>query len=74
MSGIPAPQPEIPKPSPASVQRYVEAQKTARTVCPICPIPIKPAYQLYTHQAKAYNIALALMGYDPEGGTRHDPA
>ena len=74
MSGIPAPQPESPNPNPASVQRYVEAQKTAWTVSPVRPIPIKSAYQLYTHQVKAYNIALALMGYDPEGGTKHDPA
>lgn len=65
------------EPSPPNItwiQQYVAAQKTAHTVSPIRPIPIKPSYQLYTHQVKAYNIALALMGYDPEGGRRHDPA
>ena len=56
------------------VQKYVEAQKTAWTVCPIRPIPIKPEFPLYAHQVRAYNIALVLMGYDPEGGTDDDPA
>jgi len=58
----------------SQVYRYVESQKTAWTVCPINPIPIKPEYHLYTHQVRAYNIALALMGYDPEGGTDDDTA
>ena len=75
MSGIhPASLPESATSDPAEVQRFVESQKTVWTACPIHPIPIKPEYHLYTHQVRAYNIALALMGYDPEGGTDDDTA
>lgn len=43
------------------ISRYVEKMKRADTAEPLRPIPIKAPYQLYTHQIKAYNIALALF-------------
>lgn len=48
----------------ARVRAYVERQKTqpARPE-PMFPMPLKPEYQPYDHQVRAYNIALALMLY-----------
>lgn len=52
-----------------ATRHYVEAQKQAAHVEPLRPIPVKEGTQLYNHQIKAYNIALALYGYSPaEGG------
>lgn len=43
--------------------RFVDAQKAADNVDPIRPIPIKKGFNLFNHQVKAFNIALALFGY-----------
>ncbi len=47
-------------------QKYVERMKAADKVRPLCPVPIREGCTLYNHQVKAYNIVLALFGY--EGG------
>lgn len=44
-------------------QRYIEAQKQPGAAVPLQPIPVKDDVQLYNHQIKGYNIALALFGY-----------
>jgi len=46
------------------VHAFVKRQKNADTVSPIAEVPLKPECKLYAHQVKAYNIALALLGYD----------
>ncbi len=51
-------------------QKYVERMKAADKVQPMCPVPIREGCTLYNHQIKAYNIALALFGY--EGGSGDD--
>ncbi len=45
------------------IHEFVERQKTAATVVPIAEIPLKPGCQLFDHQKRAFNIALALFGY-----------
>ncbi|MDL2205383.1 DEAD/DEAH box helicase [Eubacteriales bacterium OttesenSCG-928-N13] len=50
-----------------ATRRYVEAQKQTAHVEPLRPLPLKPGVQLYTHQIKMANIALALMGYSENG-------
>ena len=49
----------------ATSARYVEQMKTAKTVEPMRPVPVKPGVTLYQHQVRAYNIALSLFGYKP---------
>lgn len=52
------------------VHDFVEGQRTADEVSPIAPIPLKPGAQLFLHQKRAYNICLALLGYDiPQQGS-----
>ena len=48
-------------------RKYVDRQKAADVVTPMRPIPIKEGFSLFNHQVKAFNIALALFGYDEEG-------
>lgn len=48
------------------IREYVETQKLAQTVDPMRAIPIKTGYRLFNHQVKAFNIALALFGYDAQ--------
>lgn len=50
-----------------AARKYVDAQKAAEKVEPMKPIPIKADYSLFNHQVKAFNIALALFGYDTQG-------
>lgn len=45
-----------------ATRKYVDEQKTADKVEPLCPIPIKADYSLFNHQVKAFNIAHALFG------------
>ena len=52
--------------------RFVDAQKAADKVEPIRPIPIKEGFSLFNHQVKAFNIALALFGYDTEGASTNE--
>lgn len=47
------------------VHTFVEQQKVADAIVPIAEVPLKPDCKLFTHQVKAYNIALVLLGYDP---------
>lgn len=60
-----------------AARKYVDEQKAAEKVEPMKPIPIKADYSLFNHQVKAFNIALALFGYDTqrsdsaEGGDAH---
>ena len=49
-------------------RKYVDRQKAADVVTPMRPIPIKEGFSLFNHQVKAFNIALALFGYDEEEG------
>lgn len=49
-----------------AARKYVDEQKAADKVEPMKPIPIKADYSLFNHQVKAFNIALALFGYDTE--------
>lgn len=49
-----------------AARKYVDEQKAAEKVEPIKPIPIKVDYSLFNHQIKAFNIALALFGYEVE--------
>lgn len=46
------------------VHAFVERQKTAEKVAPIAEIPLAPGCQMFEHQVKAYNITLALLGYE----------
>lgn len=47
----------------ANIQRYIAHVKVQTDLVePLQPVPIKAPYQLYQHQIKAYNIALALFG------------
>lgn len=55
------------------VQKYVERMKASDKVQPLRPVPIREGCTLYNHQIKAYNIALALFGYE-EGEGSHDHA
>lgn len=51
----------------ARIRKYIEAIKVQEgEVEPLQPIPIKAPYQLYQHQIKAFNIALALFGRGPK--------
>ncbi len=45
-------------------QKYVEQMKASDKVQPLRPVPIREGRTLYNHQIKAYNIALALFGYE----------
>ena len=55
-----------------AAHRFVDAQKAADKVEPIRPIPIKEGFSLFNHQVKAFNIALALFGYDTEGASTNE--
>lgn len=50
-----------------AARRYVNRMKDAELVEPARPIPIKEGFKLFNHQVKAFNIALALYGYDMGG-------
>lgn len=64
--------PELAKRAQAmlAAHRFVDAQKAADKVEPIRPIPIKEGFSLFNHQIKAFNIALALFGYDTQRPTK----
>lgn len=50
-----------------AARRYVDRMKAAETVTPAREIPIRDGFKLFNHQVKAFNIALALYGYDMRG-------
>lgn len=50
-----------------AARRYINRMKDAELVEPARPIPIKEGYKLFNHQVKAFNIALALYGYNMGG-------
>ena len=50
-----------------AARRYIDRMKAAEMVEPAKPIPIKEGFKLFNHQVKAFNIALALYGYDMGG-------
>lgn len=52
-----------------AARRYVDRMKAAEIVSPARAIPIRDGYKLFNHQVKAFNIALALYGYDMGGTT-----
>lgn len=52
---------------------YVKGMKdTQGAAKPLRPVPIKAGMSLYNHQVKAFNIALALMGYDTKEVTPNE--
>ena len=46
---------------------YIERMRAAEAVEPLGPPPVAGGVMLYQHQIRAYNIALALFGYDVGG-------
>lgn len=66
--------PELAKRAQAmlTAHRFVDAQKAADKVKPIRPIPIKEGFNLFNHQVKAFNIALALFGYDTKEASANE--
>lgn len=47
-----------------TARKYVEQQKAAEKVTPMAEIPIREGFSLFNHQVTAFNIALALFGYE----------
>ena len=47
-----------------TARKYVDQQKAAEKVTPMAAVPIREDFSLFNHQVKAFNIALALFGYE----------
>lgn len=49
-----------------AIQKYIDEQKQTAAAEPLAPIPVNDGCKLFDHQVRAFNIALALMGYETE--------